>query len=133
MVSRLLPEVAQAEPGVAGWVIAVVTMLSGGGAGYWISAWQARKKVPAEVDSIIVMGAESAVTSLGASLVAETSRADRAELAVAERDEKIEALESKIDDLQHALNLLRDELHAIKRGVGVVESLIRGGVDGEGR
>lgn len=96
----------------------VVTGLLGAGGGSIVgasvSAWQTRKKVPAEVDSIIVSGAETAVQTLIDTLAAETTRADRAEAMVRERDAKIEVLEKKIDALQAALDAVREELYSMK-------------------
>lgn len=87
---------------------------SGGLIGAGATAYTAKKKVPAEVDSIIVTGAETAVQSLQASLAAETARAERAEAQVRERDARIDALEAKIDVLYTALDAVRDELIALK-------------------
>ncbi|WLW38576.1 hypothetical protein [Streptomyces phage Verabelle] len=99
---------------------ATTGVMSGGFIGAIGTIWSARKKVPAERDSIIVSGAETAVLALEKTLEAETRRADRAEAVVAQRDEalarkdeRISALESRLDALQSALDAARDELHAI--------------------
>lgn len=95
-------------------------VMSGGFIGALVSIYTARRKVPAERDSIIVSGAETAVLSLERTLAAETRRADRAESvivdcneALARRDARIEALESRLDGLQKLLDEARAELHAI--------------------
>lgn len=100
---------------------AVVTaVLSGGIFAGVASLYNARKKAPAERDSVIVRGAEKAVLTLQATLAAETKRADRAEAAlvaeqvrITEKDARIAALETKLDALQAALDAARDELHEI--------------------
>lgn len=81
----------------------------------------ARRKVPAERDSIIVTGAETAVLSIEKVVAAESRRADRAEALVAQRDAeirrkdaRIEALERRLDEFQDALDATRAELHAIR-------------------
>ncbi len=71
-----------------------------------------RRKAPAEVDSIIVNGAETAVVALKAVLEAETARANRAE---AERDralERVASMEIRLDAVQLMLDEARSELHA---------------------
>ncbi|WP_405056958.1 hypothetical protein OG474_29990 [Kribbella sp. NBC_01505] len=71
-----------------------------------------RKKAPAEIDSIIVNGAETAVVALKAVLEAESARADRAE---AERDRALEReakMEVRLDAMQTMLDEARGELHA---------------------
>lgn len=95
-------------------------ILSGGAVGAAVSVYTAKKKVPAERDSLIVTGAETAVTTLERTLAAETRRADRAEAKVASleevlarKDARIEALERRLDALQNALDEARDELHNI--------------------
>lgn len=99
---------------------AVSGVMGGGFIGAGVAVYTARKKVPAEVDSIIVSGAETAVVSLERTLAAETRRADRAEATVAARDARIaaleartEALESRLDTIQRALDDARAELHRI--------------------
>jgi uncharacterized protein YlxW (UPF0749 family) len=98
-------------------LIATAALGTGGGGlvGHLISGWATRKKIPAEVDNLIVEGAEIAVQTLSQTLVAETARANRAEALVRQRDAKIEALEAKIDALQTALDAVREELHAIRK------------------
>lgn len=95
-------------------------LIGGGLIGALVSVYTARHKVPAEVDSLIVTGAETAVTTLERTLAAETRRADRAEAHSAEleaallrKDERIERLEARLDALQGALDDARDELHRI--------------------
>lgn len=95
-------------------------ILSGGIIGAGVSVYTARRKVPAERDSLIVTGAETAVSTLERTLAAETRRAERAEKRVGEleealtrKDARIEALEARLDDLQQALNEAREELHRI--------------------
>ncbi len=99
---------------------ALTGVMGGGFLGALGALWTAKKKVPAERDSIIVTGAETAVLSLERTLAAETKRADRAEAVVAKKDEalarkdaRIEALERKLDALQAALDAAREELHSI--------------------
>lgn len=79
--------------------------LAGTGVAGAVAVYTARKKVPAEVDSIIVNGAEKAVVALQAVLQAETARADRAEARVV-------AMEAKFDAVQGLLDEAREELHA---------------------
>lgn len=86
----------------------------GGALGHGLALWTARKKVPAEVDSIIVNGAETTVQAALAVAAAEASRADRAEAKVAEQDRHIERLLAQVEQLQTALNAVRDELHALR-------------------
>lgn len=94
-------------------VTAVSGVLSGGLLGSLATVYTARQKAPAERDSITVTGAETAVRSLERSLAAETVRADRAEAAVLVRDQRIEAMQVRLDGLQSALDEVRAELHAI--------------------
>lgn len=95
-------------------IAAVSAVLSGGLVGAFVTLWTARQKVPAEVDSIAVSGAETAVLALERTLAAETKRADRAEAQVLKQDERIETLEKKLDDLQYALNGARAELQSLQ-------------------
>jgi len=85
---------------------AVAGFAGGGALTGAVAVYAARKKVPAERDSIIVNGAETAVVALQAVLQAETARADRAEARCA-------ALELKLDAIQAALDEARTELHSI--------------------
>ncbi|WP_405057042.1 hypothetical protein OG474_30440 [Kribbella sp. NBC_01505] len=78
-----------------------------------VNAWVARKRVPAETDSIIVTGAEKAVVALQAVLQAETARADRAEAEADRERQRRVALEDKLDLIQAALDEARSELHAL--------------------
>lgn len=98
----------------------IAALLSGGLLGAAVSVYTARRKVPAEVDSLIVTGAETAVSTLEKTLVAESRRADRAEAKVcslneviALRDERIARLERRLDGLQDSLDAARTELHLI--------------------
>lgn len=117
-------------------LVILVTALLSGGVGTGITAvWRARKTVPAERDNLIVGSAQTALLSMKDSLAAEAARADRAENAIADRDEKIaardaviaerdrqlaakdariESLETRIDSLQEALDGMRLELHEIR-------------------
>ncbi|TCC19968.1 hypothetical protein [Kribbella sindirgiensis] len=86
--------------------------VAGGGMAGAVAAYAAWKKGPAEKDSIIVNGAETAVVALKAVLEAETARADRAE---AERDRALEReakMEARLDAMQKMLDEARDEIHA---------------------
>lgn len=101
-------------------VAASTGVMSGGFIAAAVSVYTARKKVPAERDSLIVAGAETAVVSLERTLNAETRRADRAEAMVLVRDEqlarkdaRITALEGRLDILQSHLDAARQELHDI--------------------
>lgn len=101
--------------------IIISGVLGGGIFGAVATLYRAKKVVPAERDSFVVGGAETAVLSLEKSLAAETRRADRAEAAearaqeiIAAKDRRIEALERRIDDMQAMLDSLRVELHNIK-------------------
>lgn len=95
-------------------------LLTGGLVAALVSLYTAKKKVPAERDSIVVSGAETAVMTLERTLSAETRRADRAEQEVkrlhselVRKDDRILALESRLDQLQDALDQARAELHSI--------------------
>ena len=88
-------------------------VLGGGVFGAGVSLWTAKRKVPAEVDSIIVTGAETAVVALQGTLSAETRRADRAEKTVTQQYERIENLERRLDQLQQLLDDARNELRSI--------------------
>lgn len=79
-----------------------------------VSTWTARKKVPAEVDSIVVAGAETTVTAALAVAAAEAARADRAEAREAELEIRLEGALARVDALQQALNAIRDELNQMK-------------------
>lgn len=100
--------------------IVVTGLMSGGFVGSAVALYSAHRKVPVEVDSIIVSGAESAVLTIEKTLAAETRRADRAEAResvllqrIADKEARIEALEHKLDALQNALDDARKELHSI--------------------
>lgn len=123
------------NPDTTTFVSGIATaLLGGGGTAALVSVYSARKKVPAERDSIVVTGAETAVLTLEKTLAAETRRADRAEAQLVERtaeverkdrqlamkdsqiarkDERIANLEARLDRLQELLDEARDELHAI--------------------
>lgn len=97
-----------------GLVLAIVpALMSGGLVGAIMSFHSARKKLPVEIDSIIVTGAEAAVASLARSLEAETRRADRAELENRRLECQIEGLRSRLDLLQTSLDLAREEIATI--------------------
>lgn len=100
--------------------LVVPVLLSGSLIASLVAVYTARRKVPAETDSLIVTGAETAVATLERSLAAETRRADRAEARVRDlddallrKDERIERLEGRLDALQRALDDARAELHRI--------------------
>lgn len=96
-------------------ILASLLGVGGGGVlGHGLAIWSARKKVPAEVDSIIVTGAETTVQAALSVAAAEAARADRAEAKVAEQDAHIERLLAQVEQLQTALNAVRDELHALR-------------------
>lgn len=95
-------------------VAGVSGLLGGGSLSAAVAYWTARRRVPAETDSIIVGSAETTVQAALAVAAAESARADRAEAAAAAKDKRIEALEAKIDFLQTALDAVRAEVHAIK-------------------
>lgn len=90
---------------------------AGGALGHGLALWTARKRVPAEVDSIIVTGAETTVQAALSVAAAEAARADRAEAKVQEQEVHIERLLGQVEQLQAALNLVRDELHALRTTV----------------
>ena len=106
-------------------LIAATTGLLGGGLiTAFVALYRARKTVPAERDSLVVGGAETAVLSLERSLAAETRRADRAEAAVIEKDKiiaskeaRIETLERRLDEVQNMLDAVRLELHQIRTAI----------------
>ncbi len=101
----------------------VVALLSGGTLAAFFTYKIAKRKAPAEVDSIVVQGAESAVLSLQKANEVERHRAERAErdrdalrAEVARKDARIEALERQLDRAQEMLNQVREELEHIRRG-----------------
>jgi predicted nucleic acid-binding Zn-ribbon protein len=107
---------------VTGDVLAAcaAAVLSGGGVGAFASLYAAKRKVPAERDSIAVAGSENAVLAIERSLAAETRRADRAEREVvrlqdlvSERDARITALEHRLDDVQASLDQARGDLASL--------------------
>jgi hypothetical protein len=85
-----------------------------GVAGTAVTWWTARRKVPAEVDNIIVTGAEMTVQSALAIASAEAARADRAEQRSLELEQRLDAALARVDMLQTALDAVRDELYDIK-------------------
>ena len=98
----------------------IPVILGGGLIGAYVTYYTARQKVPREADSLIVSGAETAVSTLERSLAAETRRADRAEAraasleeAIERKDARINALEARLDTMQAMLDDARSELHAI--------------------
>lgn len=88
----------------------------------------AKRKAPAEVDSIVVSGAESAVLSLQRAVDVERGLRERAERENAhlrdelaerdrrlrERDRRITALEAQLDKCQQTLQDARDQIHALR-------------------
>ena len=92
----------------------ITVALSGGLITALATVYAAKRKVPAERDSIIVNGAETAVLALEKTLAAETRRADRAEAQIAARDKRIEALEAKLELLQSVLDEARAEIASFK-------------------
>ncbi len=94
----------------------VIAILGGGGLVGFLSWLIARKKAPAEVDSIVVQSAETAALSLQKSLIAETNRADRLALEIERKDKRIAALEARIESMQRLLDDMRTELATLKRG-----------------
>lgn len=89
----------------------VAGVMSGGLFTSGVAVYKARKTAPAERDSLIVQGAETAVMTLERSLAAETKRADRAERQVAERDKQLERLQLRLESMQETLDEVRRELH----------------------
>lgn len=101
----------------------VTLVLSSGTVAAILTYVIARRKAPAEVDSIVVKGAESAVLSLEKALTVErTQRAEAEKEArrlrdeVAKKDRRIEALEKQLDRAQEMLNEVRAELERIRHG-----------------
>ena len=101
----------------------ILALLSGGGLAAFLTYKIARRKVPAEVDSIVVQSSETANLSLARSLAAAEKERDRLvdvaaakDAEIARKDARIEALEAQLDRLQIMLNAARDELAAIRRG-----------------
>lgn len=96
-------------------VATLLTVLLGGGfVGSVVTLWTARKKVPAERDSIIVSGAETAVLALERALGAALKAAEHAEALNLDKDQRIAHLEKRLDDVQELLDIARTELHAIR-------------------
>jgi len=87
--------------GIIATVVAAV--MGGGGIGAVISAWRARKVVPAERDSIIVTGAESAVESL--------------QKALEQSDKRVAALEQENATLRATVEQLRRDVEAAQASV----------------
>lgn len=99
------------------WV-AIIALLSVSVVGPLIQWILGQLKPKVEQDSLIVAGAERAVSTIAISLAAETARADRmaaerdqAHEEIRLRDERIVVLEAKLDALQLALDEVRAELH----------------------
>lgn len=95
----------------------IVGALSAGAGGIMstgIHAWVASRKTPAEVDSIIVQGAETTVQGALKLAQAEAARADR-EAARADRAEaKVESLLAQLEQAQTLINHIRTELMELK-------------------
>lgn len=96
--------------------IAKLAGAAGGGAGLtsFLTYLTNRRKVPAEVDSIIVTGAEKTVAAAVAVAEAEGRRADRAEARNVELEARIEMLEGKLASAQSLLDAVRQELHDLR-------------------
>jgi len=106
-----------------GFEAIALAVLGSGGFAAILTFVIARRKAPAEVDSIIVTGAESAVLSLQKAVEAATLRATTAETQLAashererRKDERIELLEQRLDRVQNILDDVRAELAAVRRG-----------------
>lgn len=97
------------------YVEPIVSVLGGGllGSGA-VAAWTARKKVPAERDSIIVASAEMTVQGALAVASAEAARADRSDAENLVLRQRLNAALARVDGLQAALDLVRDELRSIQ-------------------
>ena len=106
-----------------GLEVIAIGILGSGGLGAVLVYLVQRRKAPAEVDSIIVTGAESAVLSLQRANEAAVARAVAAEEQLAashareaRKDERIESLERQLDRIQAMLNAARDEVASLRRG-----------------
>lgn len=101
----------------------IVALLGGGALTALVTYLNAKRRAPAEIDSIVVQGAEAAVLSLQRAVDAANARAndvaverDRLAAEIARKDQRIMALETQLDRLQKMLNDARDEIAAIRRG-----------------
>jgi hypothetical protein len=105
-------------------LIAIVSaVLGGGGASAAVALFKAKKTTGAEVDSIIVGGAEKAVLTMKQALEASqhetnTVRADRDRLTaeVARKDDRIRDLEMRLDGVQALLDAARADIAALRAG-----------------
>lgn len=79
--------------------IIVAAVSSGGILGASTSWWIARRKTPAEVDNLVVTGAEMTVTAALNVATAERARADRAEARVKHLEERVNTLEAQVQTL----------------------------------
>ena len=86
----------------------------GGAVGSVITALTAKRRARAEVDSIIATGAETTVQSALAVAAAQAGRADRAEAENRELRTRLDTALARVDQLQAALDGVRDELNAIR-------------------
>lgn len=81
----------------------VVALLGGGFIGAVVSAWRARKVVPAERDTIIATGAESAVQSLQRALEVSDRRVDELETENTELRESMKTLQAELNEVRQQL------------------------------
>lgn len=92
-------------------LVILLTALLSGGVGTGLTAvWRARKTVPAERDNLIVGSAQTALLSMKDSLAAESTRADRAEKALRDRDRQIATKDARIEALERSLDAMQDRL-----------------------
>lgn len=105
-----------------GLLLPAISFILGSGGIATVLAWLvARKKAPAEKDSIVVQSAETAALALQKSLAAETARADREtqradrlQAEVERKDKRITLLETRLDAMQSTLDEMRRELESLR-------------------
>ncbi len=90
----------------------VLALLSGGGLVGFLGWLLAKKKAPAERDSIVVQSAETAALSLTKSLDAETKRADRLQSENDEKDAELRRLRAEVQRLRDQVSDLLVRLDA---------------------
>jgi len=105
------------------WVTAIVAALLGtGGLGAWLTYRIARRKVPVEVDSIAVQGAESAVLTMKNVNDALERRAESAEARERRKDEIIAEQATTIEELKDQLRAARTQIDEVLKRLEAFET-----------
>jgi len=72
-------------------------------------------KLPAEVDSIVVQGAEAAVLTMQAALTSATARIVQLEASAAEDARRIRELETRLDELRRKVEMAEHALEEARQ------------------